>query len=157
MIVLLDTYLRLTIRVSRNFSSTRQRSYPPNGNALLLHPLFSDGSQAHRCQPEQLQKNTTFIFPFVAAAWKQNTSTRSPISASKKSSGEEASKPLLIDFLSALLPRPDKIVDLRFKNTEQLGRTHPERKAVYDIYCENERGESSSLNCKKPSRIIKPL
>jgi hypothetical protein len=41
----------------------------------------------------------------------------------KKIFGEEASKPLLIDFLNALLPQKDKIVDLTFKNNEQLGQT----------------------------------
>lgn len=67
----------------------------------------------------------------------------------KKIFGEEASKPLLIDFLNALLPRPDKIVDLSFKNTEQLGRTDLNRKAVYDIYCENERGEKFIVELQK--------
>ncbi|MBS1775641.1 MAG: PD-(D/E)XK nuclease family transposase, partial [Bacteroidetes bacterium] len=38
----------------------------------------------------------------------------------KKIFGEEASKPLLIDFLNALLPEQNKIIDLSFKNTEQL-------------------------------------
>ena len=39
----------------------------------------------------------------------------------KKIFGEEASKPLLLDFLNSLLPESDKIVDLTFKNNEQLG------------------------------------
>ncbi len=38
----------------------------------------------------------------------------------KKIFGEEASKPLLIDFLNALLPEQHRITDLTFKNTEQL-------------------------------------
>jgi len=38
----------------------------------------------------------------------------------KKISGEEASKPLLIDFLNALMPPENKIIDLTFKNTEQI-------------------------------------
>ena len=66
----------------------------------------------------------------------------------KKIFGEEASKPLLIDFLNALLPHADKIVDLTFKNNEQLGLTDIDRKAIYDIYCENEKGENPWL--KKP-------
>ena len=61
----------------------------------------------------------------------------------KKIFGEEASKPLLIDFLNALLPNADKIVDLSFKNNEQLDQTDIDRKAIYDIYCENEKGEKS--------------
>ena len=38
----------------------------------------------------------------------------------KKIFGEEASKPLLIDFLNALLPSRSKIIDLNFKNNEHL-------------------------------------
>jgi len=67
----------------------------------------------------------------------------------KKIFGEEASKPLLIDFLNALLPQPNKIVDLSFKNTEQLGKLDIERKAVYDIYCENEIGEKFIVELQK--------
>ncbi len=58
----------------------------------------------------------------------------------KKIFGEEASKPLLLDFLNALLPEQTQIKDLSFKNTEQLGITDADRKAIYDIYCENDRG-----------------
>lgn len=67
----------------------------------------------------------------------------------KKIFGEEASRPLLIDFLNALLPEQNKIVDLTFKNTEQLGLTDLDRKAVYDIYCENNRGEKFIVELQK--------
>lgn len=67
----------------------------------------------------------------------------------KKIFGEEASKPLLLDFLNALLPEHNKIVDLAFKNTEQLGLTDADRKAVYDIYCENEKGEKFIVELQK--------
>ena len=67
----------------------------------------------------------------------------------KKIFGEEASKPLLIDFLNALLPQPNKIVDLSFKNTEQLGQTDADRKAIFDIYCENEVGEKFIVELQK--------
>jgi predicted transposase/invertase (TIGR01784 family) len=67
----------------------------------------------------------------------------------KKIFGEEASKPLLIDFLNALLPQSDKIVDLTFKNNEQLGQTDIDRKAIYDIYCENEKGEKFIVELQK--------
>ena len=40
----------------------------------------------------------------------------------KKIFGEEASKPLLIDFLNALLPESDKIVDLHLKILNNLGK-----------------------------------
>lgn len=67
----------------------------------------------------------------------------------KKIFGEEASKPLLIDFLNALLPQSSKIADLSFKNTEQLGQTDLDRKAIYDIYCENEKGEKFIVELQK--------
>lgn len=67
----------------------------------------------------------------------------------KKIFGEEASKPLLLDFLNALLPQQNKIIGLSFKNTEQLGQTDADRKAIYDIYCENERGEKFIVELQK--------
>ena len=67
----------------------------------------------------------------------------------KKIFGEEASKPLLIDFLNALLPLNDLIVDLTFKNNEQLGNTDLDRKAIYDIYCENQKGEKFIVELQK--------
>ncbi len=67
----------------------------------------------------------------------------------KKIFGEEASKPLLIDFLNALLPQASKIVDLTFKNTEQLPQTEADRKAIYDIYCESENGEKFIVELQK--------
>ncbi|HOZ51352.1 MAG TPA: Rpn family recombination-promoting nuclease/putative transposase [Chitinophagaceae bacterium] len=67
----------------------------------------------------------------------------------KKIFGEEANKPLLIDFLNALLQNEDKIVDLAFKNNEQLGQTEIDRKAIYDIYCENEKGEKFIVELQK--------
>jgi predicted transposase/invertase (TIGR01784 family) len=67
----------------------------------------------------------------------------------KKIFGEEASKPLLMDFLNALLPEEHTISDLTFKNTEQLGQTESDRKAIYDIYCENDRGEKFIVELQK--------
>jgi predicted transposase/invertase (TIGR01784 family) len=62
----------------------------------------------------------------------------------KRLFGEEASKPLLLDFLNALLPAWDKIVDLSVDNNIQL-----DRKAIYDIYCENEKGEKFIVELQK--------
>jgi len=67
----------------------------------------------------------------------------------KKIFGEEASKPLLPDFLNALLPQQNKIIELSFKNTEQPGQTESDRKAIYDIYCENETGEKFIVELQK--------
>ena len=67
----------------------------------------------------------------------------------KKIFGEEASKPLLIDFLNALLPERGTINGLSFKNTEQLGQSEADRKAIYDIYSENEQGERFIVELQK--------
>jgi predicted transposase/invertase (TIGR01784 family) len=66
----------------------------------------------------------------------------------KKIFGEEASKTLLIDFLSSLLPEI-QIVDLTFKNKEKLGKKNYDRKAVYDIYCQNNNGENIIIELQK--------
>lgn len=67
----------------------------------------------------------------------------------KKIFGEEASKPLLIDFLNALLPEQNNITDLAFKNTEQPELTDLDWKAIYDIYCENDKGEKFIVELQK--------
>jgi len=67
----------------------------------------------------------------------------------KKIFGEEANKNFLIDFLNSLLPDNTQITDLTFKNSEQLPTNIVERKAVYDIYCENERGEKFIVELQK--------
>ena len=66
----------------------------------------------------------------------------------KKIFGEEASKPMLIDFLINLLPESN-IVDLTFKDKDQNGNTEDDRKAVYDIYCENSFGEKIIVELQK--------
>ena len=67
----------------------------------------------------------------------------------KKIFGEEASKELLIDFLNALIPQANKIIDLKFKNTEHLGLREADRYAIFDIYCENEKGEKFIVELQK--------
>ncbi|MDR3262377.1 MAG: Rpn family recombination-promoting nuclease/putative transposase [Tannerella sp.] len=59
----------------------------------------------------------------------------------KKLFGTEANKYLLQELLPVLLGRDDMIVSLRYMNPEQLGRSQGDRKAVYDLYCETDRGE----------------
>ncbi len=66
----------------------------------------------------------------------------------KKLFGEEASKASLIDFLTSLLPETN-IVDLSFKDKEKLGQTDMDRKAIYDIYCEDNQGEKIIVELQK--------
>ncbi len=51
--------------------------------------------------------------------------------------------------MNALLPQKGKIIQLNFKNAEQLGQTEADRKAIYDIYCENEKGEKFIVELQK--------
>ncbi len=67
----------------------------------------------------------------------------------KKIFGEEASKPLLLDFLNALLPAENKIKSLSFKNNEKSGVTDEARKVIFDIYCESRSGEKFIVEMQK--------
>ena len=67
----------------------------------------------------------------------------------KKLFGEEVNKDLLIDFLNGLLPEYHKIKDLSYKNTDQLGDLTIDRRAVFDIYCESEKGDRFIVELQK--------
>ena len=67
----------------------------------------------------------------------------------KKLFGEEANKDLLTDFLNTLLPKRHRIATLKFRNPEQLGPAASERRAVFDVYCENSKGESFIVEMQK--------
>jgi len=58
----------------------------------------------------------------------------------KKLFGSEESKPFLMSFLNDLLPIDAPIVSLEFKNIEKLGMVEEDRKAIYDVYCQDEQG-----------------
>ena len=60
----------------------------------------------------------------------------------KKIFGSEVNKDLLIAFLNTLLPAEAGIVsDLSFLPNERVGRSEYDRRAIFDLYCENEKGE----------------
>jgi predicted transposase/invertase (TIGR01784 family) len=59
----------------------------------------------------------------------------------KKLFGTEFNKELLIDFLNQVLSDRERIQDLTYLNTENLGNTETDRKAIFDLYCENKKGE----------------
>ena len=67
----------------------------------------------------------------------------------KKIFGEEANTDLLIDFLNTLLPEAGPITSLTFLKTEHLGATPTDRKAIFDLYCQNERGEKFIVELQK--------
>ncbi len=58
----------------------------------------------------------------------------------KKLFGSEFNKDLLIDFLNQVLGDREQIRDLTYLNTEKSGKTGSDRKAIFDLYCENEKG-----------------
>ena len=59
----------------------------------------------------------------------------------KKLFGTEINKDLLISFINSLLHGREVVKDLTYLNTEHLGIGETDRKAVFDVYCENEKGE----------------
>lgn len=67
----------------------------------------------------------------------------------KKLFGEEANKDLLTDFLNQILPSKYQIVDLHFKNPENLPDLPLERKAIFDIYCKSMMGEDFIVEMQK--------
>ncbi len=68
----------------------------------------------------------------------------------KKLFGEELNKDLLLDFLNELLKEEQgQIKDLTYLKTEQLGATEVDRKAIFDLYCENEKGEKFIVELQK--------
>lgn len=71
-----------------------------------------------------------FINPFSYYGW-------------KKIFGSEVSKDLIISFFNEVLQH-EVIVDVTFRSVEMLGLKHDQRRAVFDIFCENEKGEISS-------------
>jgi len=68
----------------------------------------------------------------------------------KKLFGEECNKDLLLDFLNELLHKEEgKIINLTYLKSEQLGRSEEDRKAIFDLHCENERGEKFIVEMQK--------
>ena len=68
----------------------------------------------------------------------------------KRLFGEEPNKDLLLDFLNELLKNEQgKITDLTYLKNEQLGAADLDRKAIFDLYCQNERGEKFIVELQK--------
>ena len=59
----------------------------------------------------------------------------------KKLFGTELNKELLISFLNALFAGREEVVDIKYLNAEHLGTYSGERRAIFDVYCENQKGE----------------
>ena len=59
----------------------------------------------------------------------------------KRIFGTTPNKDLLINFLNSLFDGFQVIKDVKYLNSEHVGDVYAERKAIFDVYCENERGE----------------
>jgi predicted transposase/invertase (TIGR01784 family) len=55
--------------------------------------------------------------------------------------GQEASKSLLIDFLNNLLVGERHILDVEYRDKEQLSEAREGHSTIYDIYCKTDTGE----------------
>ncbi len=67
----------------------------------------------------------------------------------KKLFGTEVNKDLLIHFLNAVLPKTAQISTLTYLKNEHVGHSAMDRKVIYDLYCENEKGEKFIVELQK--------
>jgi predicted transposase/invertase (TIGR01784 family) len=67
----------------------------------------------------------------------------------KKLFGTEANKDFLQHFLQSLLHVDGEITQLKFLNSARLGRLKHERGAVFDIYCETDKGVKFIVEMQK--------
>lgn len=59
----------------------------------------------------------------------------------KRIFGTSPNKDLLINFLNSIFDGTQVITDVKYLNSEHVGDVYAERKAIFDVYCENEQGE----------------
>ncbi len=67
----------------------------------------------------------------------------------KKLFGTPLNKELLISFLNSLFEGKEVIHDLTYLNGENLGNSFGDRRAIFDVYCENEQGETFIVKMQK--------
>ena len=67
----------------------------------------------------------------------------------KKLFGAPLNKDLLISFLNSLFKGREVVRDLTYLNGENLGNGYGDRRAIFDVYCENEQGETFIVEMQK--------
>ena len=67
----------------------------------------------------------------------------------KKLFGTPLNKELLISFLNSLFEGKEVISDLTYLNGENLGNSYGDRRAIFDVYCENGKGETFIVEMQK--------
>lgn len=63
--------------------------------------------------------------------------------------GTDSNKEILIGFLNALFNGEQVIEDVTYLNSEHLGSQEADRRAVFDVYCENQKGEKILIEMQK--------
>ncbi|GHV62263.1 hypothetical protein FACS1894195_4000 [Bacteroidia bacterium] len=61
----------------------------------------------------------------------------------------ESNKDLLINFLNELLGGQERITDISYQPAVQFGETEADRKAIYDVFCINDKGEHLIIEMQK--------
>lgn len=69
--------------------------------------------------------------------------------AFKRFFGTEVNKDLLISFLNSLLAGEETVKDISFLNPEHFGTLELNRKAIFDVYCQNDKGEYFIVEMQK--------
>ena len=69
----------------------------------------------------------------------------------KRIFGTKPNKDLLINFLNSLFEGFQVIKDVKYLNSEHVGDVFAERKAIFDVYCENEKGEKFIVEMQSAS------
>lgn len=67
----------------------------------------------------------------------------------KKLFGTPLNKELLISFLNSLFQGKEVVKELTYMEGESLGRGYGDRKAIFDVYCKNEKGEAFIVEMQK--------
>ena len=65
--------------------------------------------------------------------------------------GTTPNKDLLINFLNSLFEGFQVIKDVKYLNSEHVGDVFAERKPIFDVYCENEKGEKFIVEMQNAS------
>ena len=65
--------------------------------------------------------------------------------------GTKPNKDLLINFLNSLFEGFQIIKDVKYLNSEHVGDVFAERKPIFDVYCENEKGEKFIVEMQNAS------
>lgn len=67
----------------------------------------------------------------------------------KKLFGTEMNKDLLMSFLNSFLDIKESITGIKYLNSERLGDGIGDRRSIFDVYCETEKGEKFIVEMQK--------